>query len=71
MAKVDIVHDAQGNVLGFSVHHPESASNKTGVEVRDGQSVTSLDVPGHPAEDSGGIHCRRPLHSAQSPPRLI
>jgi hypothetical protein len=51
MAKVDIVHDAQGNVLGFSVHHPESASNKTGVEVRDGQSVTSLDIPGHPAED--------------------
>jgi hypothetical protein len=51
MAKVDIVHDAHGNVLGFSVHYPESASNKTGVNVQDGQSVTSLEIPGHPAED--------------------
>jgi hypothetical protein len=51
MARVDIVHDAQGNVLSFSVHHPESAPNKTGVEVRAGQSVTSLEIPGHPAED--------------------
>ena len=51
MAKVDIVHDAHGNVLGFGVHYAESASNKTGVEVRDGQSVTSLEIPGQPAED--------------------
>ena len=51
MAKVNIVHDAHGNVVGFSVHYPESQSNKTGVKVQDGQTVTSLEIPGHPAED--------------------
>jgi hypothetical protein len=50
MPKVDIVHDARGNVLGFGVHS-ESESHKTGVKVQEGQTVTSLEIPGHPAED--------------------
>ena len=51
MARVDIVHDAQGNVVGFSMHRAESESVRTGVTLREGQTVTSLEVPGHPAED--------------------
>jgi hypothetical protein len=50
MARVDVVHDAQGNVHGFAVHS-ESESLQTGVTAREGQTVTSLEVPGHPAED--------------------
>lgn len=50
MAKVDIIHDAQGNVHGFAVHS-ESETHKTGVKAQEGQTVTSLEIPGHPAED--------------------
>lgn len=50
MAKVDIVHDANGNVLSFDVHS-ESESHKTGVKPQEGQTVTSLEIPGHPSED--------------------
>lgn len=50
MAKVDIIHDANGNVIGFGVPSA-SESHKSGVQAREGQTVTSLEIPGHPAED--------------------
>jgi hypothetical protein len=50
MAKVDIVHDANGNVLGFGLPS-ESESHRSGVRAQEGQTVTSLEIPGHPSED--------------------
>jgi hypothetical protein len=66
MATVDIVHDAQGNVHGFAVHS-ESESHKTGVRAQEGRIVTTLEIPGHPAEDQQAFtaavhsHLRRHL----------
>jgi|GEM_PF-4572495 hypothetical protein len=50
MAKIDIVHDAHGNVFSFGVHS-DSETHKTGVKASEGQVVTSLEIPGHPSED--------------------
>lgn len=49
MARVDIVHDADGNVHGFTVH--SESKHQTGVKVQEGQTVTSAEIPGHPKED--------------------
>ncbi len=68
MATVDILHDAHGNVLGFAVQ-PESEAAKTGVKAQEGQTVTSLEVPGHPSEDPQAFvaavhsHLRRHLQA--------
>ncbi|WP_037311851.1 hypothetical protein [Amycolatopsis orientalis] len=61
MARIDIVHDAQGNVLGFSVP-AEDQTAQTGVKAQEGQTVTPVDVPGDPSKDphafAAAVHTR-------------
>ncbi|MEV6908457.1 hypothetical protein [Amycolatopsis sp. NPDC051071] len=50
MARIDIVHDAQGNVLGFSIPSADKTA-QTGVRAQDGQTVTPVEIPGEPSKD--------------------
>lgn len=51
MAQVDIVHDDHGNVVSFAIR-TESEQQQTGVKAKEGQTVTTVEVPGHPSEDA-------------------
>lgn len=61
MAKVQILHDAHGNIVSFA-EVPEFTNRRMGLTAAQGQTVTTVEVPGslreNPAAFTAAVHGR-------------